>query len=63
MDVVVSGDKVILVGFGLFEFRECKVREGCNFKIGDKMEIFEIIVFVFFVGKFFKELVVERNGK
>ena len=39
MDAVASGDKVTLVGFGSFESRERKAREGRNPKTGDKMEI------------------------
>lgn len=58
MEVVVEGEKVILVGFGFFEVRECKEWEGCNFKIGDKMFILVIKVLVFFVGKMFKDKVV-----
>ena len=39
MEAVASGDKVTLVGFGSFEARERKAREGRNPKTGDKMEI------------------------
>ncbi len=63
MDAVASGDKVTLVGFGSFESRERKAREGRNPKTGDKMEIPETTVPAFSAGKSFKELVAERNGK
>ncbi|MDJ0518776.1 HU family DNA-binding protein [Dapis sp. BLCC M126] len=63
MDAVAEGDKVTLVGFGSFESRERKAREGRNPKTGDKMEIPETTVPAFSAGKSFKELVAERNGK
>lgn len=63
MNAVASGDKVTLVGFGSFESRERKAREGRNPKTGAKMEIPETTVPAFSAGKSFKELVAERNGK
>jgi len=36
IEAVSSGDKVTLVGFGSFESRERKAREGHNPKTGDK---------------------------
>ncbi|NEQ78465.1 MAG: HU family DNA-binding protein [Okeania sp. SIO2D1] len=57
MEAVASGDKVTLVGFGSFESRERKAREGRNPKTGDKMEIPETTVPAFSAGKSFKELV------
>jgi DNA-binding protein HU-beta len=63
MDAVANGDKVTLVGFGSFESRERKAREGRNPKTGDKMEIPETTVPAFSAGKSFKELVAQRNGK
>ena len=39
MEAVSSGDKVTLVGFGSFERRHRKAREGRNPKTGEKMEI------------------------
>ncbi|MDJ0556495.1 MAG: HU family DNA-binding protein [Microcoleaceae cyanobacterium MO_207.B10] len=63
MDAVASGDKVTLVGFGSFESRERKAREGRNPKTGDKMEIPETTVPAFSAGKSFKELVAQKNGK
>ena len=63
MEAVSEGDKVTLVGFGSFESRERKAREGRNPKTGDKMEIPETTVPAFSAGKSFKELVAQRNGK
>ncbi|MGL5510629.1 MAG: HU family DNA-binding protein, partial [Microcoleaceae cyanobacterium] len=51
MDAVSSGDKVTLVGFGSFESRERKAREGRNPKTGEKMEIPETVVPAFSAGK------------
>jgi DNA-binding protein HU-beta len=63
MDAVSSGDKVTLVGFGSFESRERKAREGRNPKTGEKMEIPETVVPAFSAGKSFKEMVAEKKGK
>ncbi len=57
MEAVSSGDKVTLVGFGSFEPRKRKAREGRNPKTGDKMEIPETTVPAFSAGKLFKEKV------
>ncbi|MCP2732525.1 HU family DNA-binding protein [Limnofasciculus baicalensis] len=57
MEAVSEGDKVTLVGFGSFESRERKAREGRNPKTGDKMEIPETKVPAFSAGKLFKERV------
>ncbi|NJK27461.1 MAG: HU family DNA-binding protein [Coleofasciculaceae cyanobacterium SM2_3_26] len=57
MEVVAQGDKVTLVGFGSFESRKRKAREGRNPKTGDKMEIPETTVPAFSAGKLFKERV------
>ena len=62
MESVAQGDKVILVGFGSFERRNRKAREGRNPKTGDKMDIPETIVPAFSAGKFFKQMV-EREAK
>ncbi|MFN3927008.1 MAG: HU family DNA-binding protein [Pseudanabaenaceae cyanobacterium] len=56
-DTVASGDKVTLVGFGSFEPRERKAREGRNPKTGEKMEIPATKVPAFSAGKTFKEKV------
>ena len=57
MEAVASGDKVTLVGFGSFEPRERKEREGRNPKTGEAMTIPETKVPGFSAGKLFKELV------
>ncbi|MEG4229170.1 HU family DNA-binding protein [Microcoleus sp. N9_B2] len=57
MEAVSNGDKVTLVGFGSFESRERKAREGRNPKTGDKMEIPATRVPAFSAGKLFKDRV------
>lgn len=57
MQAVSEGDKVTLVGFGSFESRERKAREGRNPKTGEKMEIPATRVPAFSAGKLFKERV------
>lgn len=57
MEAVSNGNKVTLVGFGSFESRERKAREGRNPKTGDKMEIPATKVPAFSAGKSFKEMV------
>ena len=57
MEAVSEGDKVTLVGFGSFESRERKAREGRNPKTGAKMEIPATKVPAFSAGKLFKEMV------
>ena len=61
MDAVAEGDKVTLVGFGSFEPRERKAREGRNPKTGDKMEIPATTVPAFSAGKLFKEKVAPKD--
>ncbi len=57
MTAVSEGEKVTLVGFGSFESRDRKAREGRNPKTGDKMEIPATKVPAFSAGKQFKEMV------
>ena len=57
MEAVSRNDKVTLVGFGSFESRERKAREGRNPKTGEKMEIPATRVPAFSAGKLFKEKV------
>lgn len=57
MEAVADDQKVTLVGFGSFEARERKAREGRNPKTGDKMEIPATQVPAFSAGKLFKEKV------
>ena len=59
VEAVSDGDKVTLVGFGSFERRERKAREGRNPKTGAKMEIPATRVPAFSAGKLFKERVAD----
>ena len=60
MEAVANDDKVTLVGFGSFEPRDRKAREGRNPKTGDKMEIPATKVPAFSAGKQFKEMVAPK---
>lgn len=60
MEAVSEGDKVTLVGFGSFEPRDRKEREGRNPKTGDKMTIPATTVPAFSPGKLFKEKVAPK---
>lgn len=60
MEAVSSGEKVTLVGFGSFEARDRKAREGRNPKTGDKMEIPATRVPAFSAGKLFKDKVAPK---
>jgi len=57
VEAVASGEKVTLVGFGSFERRERKEREGRNPKTGATMVIPATKVPAFSAGKLFKEKV------
>ncbi|MBD2489021.1 HU family DNA-binding protein [Aulosira sp. FACHB-615] len=57
VEAVANGDKVTLVGFGTFEPRDRKAREGRNPKTNEKLEIPATRVPGFSAGKNFKELV------
>lgn len=57
IEAVSTGDKVTLVGFGSFESRERKAREGRNPKTGEKMDIPATKVPAFSAGKQFREKV------
>lgn len=57
MEAVSNGDKVTLVGFGSFEPRDRKQREGRNPKTGETMTIPATTVPAFSAGKAFKEKV------
>lgn len=61
VEVVARGDKVTLVGFGSFESRDRKAREGRNPKTGDKMDIPATKVPAFSAGKSFKERVAPKG--
>ncbi len=60
MEAVSEGDKVTLVGFGSFERRDRKEREGRNPKTGEKMSIPATQVPAFSAGKLFKEKVAPK---
>jgi DNA-binding protein HU-beta len=57
IETVADGDKVTLAGFGTFEARQRKEREGRNPQTGDKMVISPTTVPAFNAGKLFKEKV------
>lgn len=57
IEAVESGDKVQLVGFGTFEPKERKAREGRNPKTKEPIPIPAATVPVFKAGKDFKERV------
>lgn len=57
IDSVSDGEKVTLVGFGSFEARDRKAREGRNPQTGKKVKIKATKVPVFIAGKGFKEKV------
>ena len=59
VDAVSEGQKVTLVGFGTFEPRDRKAREGRNPKTGEALTIPETTVPAFSAGKLFKEKVLE----
>ncbi|MGK7890196.1 MAG: HU family DNA-binding protein [Leptolyngbyaceae cyanobacterium] len=61
MEAVSSKDKVTLVGFGSFEPRERKAREGRNPKTGEAMMIPATVVPAFSAGKLFKEMVAPKK--
>jgi len=56
-DGLVKGDKVQLVGFGTFEVRSRKEREGRNPATGEKIKIKALKVPAFKPGKALKEQV------
>ncbi|NJK29643.1 MAG: HU family DNA-binding protein [Acaryochloris sp. RU_4_1] len=57
IDAVSGGDKVTLVGFGSFEPRARKARNGRNPQTGKKLKIPATRVPAFSAGKLFKEKV------
>jgi DNA-binding protein HU-beta len=60
VETVTKGDKVTLVGFGSFEKRKRKEREGRNPKTGETMTIAATTVPAFNAGKAFKETVAAK---
>ena len=61
MEAVAGDDKVTLVGFGSFESRDRKAREGRNPKTNEKMSIPATKVPAFSAGKIFKEKVAPKK--
>ena len=61
MEAVAGDDKVTLVGFGSFEARNRKAREGRNPKTNEKMSIPASKVPEFSAGKLFKEKVAPKK--
>lgn len=57
VETVSTGNKVTLVGFGAFEAKQRKAREGRNPKTGERMQIPSSRIPIFSVGKIFKEKV------
>lgn len=57
IEAVSTGDKVTLVGFGTFEARQRKEREGRNPSTGKPIKIAATTVPAFSAGKLFKEKV------
>lgn len=59
---VADGEKVTLVGFGSWEARERKARDGRNPKTGEQMTIPATTVPTFSAGKQFKDAVSGRTA-
>ena len=60
-DALVAGDKVRLVGFGVFEVRKRAAREGRNPQTGERIHIDETRSPSFLAGKALKDAVKGRN--
>ncbi|MEO0376270.1 MAG: HU family DNA-binding protein [Cyanobacteria bacterium P01_A01_bin.17] len=63
MSAVANGEKVTIVGFGSFEPRDRKQREGRNPKTGETMTIPATTVPAFSAGKGFKEVVASKERR
>lgn len=61
MGAVADGEKVTIVGFGTFEPRDRKQREGRNPQTGETMTIPATTVPAFSAGKGFKTLVASEK--
>lgn len=59
IDTVAAGDKVTLIGFGVFEGRDRAAREGRNPSNGEKLSIPATRIPGFTAGKQFKDAVRE----
>ena len=62
-DALVAGDKVRLVGFGVFEVRKRAAREGRNPQTGDRIHIAETKSPSFLAGKALKDAVKGRTSE
>lgn len=62
METVAEGEKITLVGFGSFESRDRKEREGRNPKTGETMLIPATKVPAFSPGKGFKDKVAPKKA-
>ena len=60
MESVANGDRVSLVGFGSFEPRARKARDGRNPQTGQTIKIPATTVPAFSAGKGFKEMVASK---
>lgn len=60
IETVSSGDKVTVVGFGSFEPRDRKARNGRNPQTGKTLKIKATRVPAFSAGKLFKEKVAKK---
>jgi DNA-binding protein HU-beta len=61
VDSVTKGDKVTLVGFGSFEKRDRKEREGRNPMLGETLTIAAKSVPTFTSGKLFRDKVADAK--
>jgi DNA-binding protein HU-beta len=59
MEAVASGEKIVMVGFGTFEPRDRKERQGRNPQTGEPILIPATRVPAFSAGKLFKDKVAE----
>ena len=59
VETVASGEKIVLVGFGTFEPRDRKERQGRNPQTGEPILIPATRVPAFSAGKLFKDKVAE----
>lgn len=59
-EILSSGEKLQLVGFGTFEVRDRAAREGKNPLTGEKLSIPATKVPAFKAGKSLKELIAEK---
>ncbi|MFC1517275.1 HU family DNA-binding protein [Candidatus Margulisiibacteriota bacterium] len=62
-DALVAGEKVRLVGFGVFEVRKRAAREGRNPQTGDRIHIAETKSPSFLAGKALKDAVKGRSSE